>query len=89
MAKVRFLKNLSPQTGEEPMIKWGTNWSEAKVYRSMIGANGGTLVWAVEMPKTYPECRVTTRGIAHIAVTNDEFAVTELREDGGYVRLLP
>jgi hypothetical protein len=29
------------------------------------------------------------RGVAHIAVTNNEFLVAELREDGGYVRLLP
>ena len=71
------------------MIKWTIDRIEAKTYRSMIGANGDTLVWGVEMPKSYPECRVTTRGIAHIAVTNDEFLVAELREDGGYVRLLP
>jgi hypothetical protein len=71
------------------MVKWAIDWTEAKTYRSTIGANGDTLVWGVEMPKSYPECRVTTRGIAHIAVTNDEFLVTELREDGGYVRLLP
>ena len=71
------------------MIKWVTNWSEAKIHRGLIGANGGTLVWAVEMPKTYPECRVTTRGIANIAVTDEEVMVSELREDGGNVKVLP
>ena len=71
------------------MIKWATNWSEAKTYRGVIGASGATLIWAIEMPKNYPECRVTTRGIAHIAVTNQEAVVTELQEDGGQVRVLP
>ena len=71
------------------MVKWAINWTEAKTYRSTIGANGDTLVWGVGMPKSYPECRVTTRGIAHIVVTNDGFLVAELREEGGYVRLLP
>lgn len=71
------------------MIKWATDWSEARIHRGIIGASGATLVWGIEMPKSYPECRVTRRGIAHIAVTNDESVVTELREDGGYVRVLP
>jgi hypothetical protein len=71
------------------MIKWTINWNEAKIQRGVIGASGATLVWGIEMPKTYPECRVTRRGVANIAVTNDETVVTELREDGGYVRVLP
>jgi len=71
------------------MVKWAINWTEAKPYRSTIGANGDMLVWDAEIPKSYPEYRVTTRGIAHIAVAHDEFLGAELREDGGYVRLLP
>ncbi|MCG3210649.1 MAG: hypothetical protein FOGNACKC_04280 [Anaerolineae bacterium] len=71
------------------MIKWATNWAEAKNFRGIMGASGATLVWAIEMPPNYPECRVTRRGIANIAVTTDAALASELQEDGGYVQVLP
>ena len=70
------------------MVKWATNWSEAQTYRTSDGFRN-TVVWAIRMPKTYPECRVTRRGVAFIAVTDEETMVTELREDGGEVKLMP
>jgi hypothetical protein len=71
------------------MLKWVIDWSEAKAYQDSIRATNNSLIWAIKMPKDYPECRVTRRGIAHIAVTDDEFMVHILREDGGEVQLLP
>jgi hypothetical protein len=70
------------------MLKWVTNWSEVQSYRASLSTNGSVL-WAVKMPKTYPECRVTRRGIANIAVTDDETLVAELRDDGGEAKVLP
>jgi hypothetical protein len=71
------------------MLKWVIDWSEAKAYQDSLRVASNGLIWAVKMPKTYPECRVTRRGIAHIAVTDDESVVHTLREDGGEVQLLP
>jgi len=71
------------------MIKWVVDWSEVRAVRDSIthtGANG--ILWAIEMPEDYPECRVTRRGIANIAVTDEEGIMSELREDGGEPKLL-
>lgn len=70
------------------MIKWAVDWSEVKNLQDTVRHNGN-IVWAIKMPKDYPECRVTRRGIAYIAVTDDEKLVDELREDGGDVQILP
>ena len=70
------------------VLKWVTNWSEAQMYRALIGGKGD-VIWAIQMPKSYPECRVTRQGIANIAITNDETLVTELCEDGGEAKVLP
>lgn len=70
------------------MIKWVTDWTQAKSYQDTVRKYCG-VIWAVKMPKTYPECRVTRQGIAHIAITDNEALVEELRQDGGEVQLLP
>ncbi len=70
------------------MIKWAVDWTEARTHQDAIRRNG-SIVWAVKMPTSYPECRVTRRGIAYIAVTDDEKLVDELREDGGDVQIMP
>jgi hypothetical protein len=70
------------------MIKWVIDWTQAKSYQDVIRKEYG-IIWAIKMPKTYPECRVTRQGIAHIAITDDESMVEELRQDGGEVQLLP
>jgi hypothetical protein len=69
------------------MIKWVVDWSEARTFRDSINANNGIL-WAIEMPEDYPECRVTRRGIANIAITDEEGFMSELKEDGGEPKLL-
>ena len=69
-------------------VKWVINWTEATTYRHSV-KNGCGVFWAVTMPKTYPECRVTRAGIANIAVTDDETILTELREDGGKAQIIP
>jgi hypothetical protein len=68
------------------MIKWVVNWSEVKTVQDSLNSNG--ILWAIEMPEDYPECLVTRRGIAHIAVTDDENIVNELREDGGEPKVI-
>ena len=70
------------------MVKWAVDWSEARALQDKIRSNGN-IVWAIKMPTDYPECRVTRRGIASIAVTDDAKIVDELREDGGDVQIMP
>lgn len=70
------------------MLKWVINWSEAQTYKDTVREVNG-VVWAIKMPKDYPECRVTRRGIANIAITDEEIVANELREDGGDVRIMP
>lgn len=72
------------------MVKWVTSWTEAQTYKDSVqNGNGSNVFWAITMPKTYPECRVTRAGIANIAVTNDEMVVAELSEDGGEAQIIP
>lgn len=70
------------------MIKWVTGWPQARQYHDTIRSATATVVWAVKMPKSYPECRVTRQGIAHIAITDDEMLVDELRVNGGEPQIL-
>ena len=70
------------------MVKWVVDWPQAKAYHDSIRANT-SVIWAVKMPKNYPECRVTRLGIAHIAITDSQSLVDELREDGGEVQIMP
>ena len=69
------------------MIKWVVDWAAALAYQDEIRSKS-PVVWAVNMPQDYPECRVTRQGIAHIAITDDEELVEELRQDGGEVKLM-
>lgn len=71
------------------MVKWVVDWPQAKAFHDTI--RGGTIdvVWAVKMPKSYPECRVTRLGIANIVITDNQSLVNELREDGGEVQIMP
>lgn len=70
------------------IVKWVVDWSQAKEYHDTIRAKA-SIVWAVKMPKSYPECRVTRLGIANIVITDDPSFVEELREDGGDVQIMP
>ena len=70
------------------MLKWVRSWSEATTLKSSLEAKD-SIVWAVEMPTSYPECRVTRQGIANIAVTDEEAIASGLREDGGEAKILP
>ncbi len=71
------------------MVKWVIDWPQAKAYHDSVRTQLGGVVWAVRMPKSYPECRVTRQGIAHIAITDDESLVEELRFNGGDAQVLP
>jgi hypothetical protein len=70
------------------MIKWVLDWHQARQFQDEVRQHCGN-IWAIKMPKSYPECRVTRSGIAHIALTDDELMVETLRQDGGEVRLMP
>ena len=70
------------------MVKWVRNWSEAATYKDTLQISNG-VVWAIRMPRNYPECRVTRAGIANIAVTDEIQVAQELREDGGDLRVMP
>lgn len=69
------------------MLKWVLNWSDAKILRDTLREQAG-VIWAIQMPPDYPECRVTRAGIASIAITNDEIIATQLCEDGGEARVI-
>ena len=71
------------------MIKWVVDWPQAKAFHDSIRSNAIDVIWAVKMPKNYPECRVTRLGIANIVITDNQSLVNELREDGGEVQIMP
>lgn len=71
------------------MIKWVIDWPQAKAFHDSIRSNASDVIWAVKMPKNYPECRVTRLGIANIVITDNQSLVNELREDGGEVQIMP
>lgn len=70
------------------MRKWVVDWSEVRTFQDSIRDSNNGMLWAIEMPENYPECRVTRRGIANIAITDEEDFINELREDGGEPKLL-
>ncbi len=69
------------------MVKWVVDWKAALAYQDSVRQEHDS-IWAVKMPMNYPECRVTRQGVAHIAITDDENLVEELRQDGGEVQLM-
>ena len=71
------------------MLKWVTSWVEARAFQDSVRTTTNGIIWAVKMPKTYPECRVTRQGIAYIAITDDETLVRELSDDGGEALIMP
>ena len=71
------------------MVKWVVDWPQAKAFHDSIRSNTIDVIWAVKMPKNYPECRVTRLGIANIVITDNQSLVNELREDGGEVQIMP
>ncbi|HRV92221.1 MAG TPA: hypothetical protein P5526_08675 [Anaerolineae bacterium] len=71
------------------MVKWVVDWPQAKAFHDSIRSNAIDVIWAVKMPKNYPECRVTRLGIANIVITDNQSLVNELREDGGEVQIMP